>query len=136
MFGSDYGFDFFEQVSSSSTNRKYLNIKNTAKANEVAENFQKAGRIVVLQFWMSAQPPGTVIENDALCSAPFIDGETARDVEDPGAGGSGTHLFAAAFMTGKISVRALTGSVSTLESHAAALSGCSGAYPCIAVTLR
>ena len=39
-------------------------------------------------------------------------------------------------MTGKMSVRWATGRVSQLASQAAAQSGCSGAYPCMAVTLR
>jgi hypothetical protein len=62
---SDYGPNYLQQIQNEST-RNFLGLQNPVNAVKVAQQVQLAGRLIVLQFWASAQPENTEIETDAL----------------------------------------------------------------------
>lgn len=66
---SDFGFGYKEQMLHDADPDTFLNYRDPQKARALHSKFERAGRMVILQFWMSAQTDGTVIENDflALC---------------------------------------------------------------------
>jgi hypothetical protein len=62
---TDYGRNYLQQIQNEST-RSFLGLQDPAKAVKVAQQVQSAGRLIILQFWASAQPENTVIKNEAL----------------------------------------------------------------------
>lgn len=64
MVHHDYDFGSYELMTG--TSDIYFTIPNPQKTRRVQQKFQKAGRVMGLQFWMSALPEGNVIENETL----------------------------------------------------------------------
>jgi hypothetical protein len=64
MVHNDYSFDTFHRMKNS--NYYYNTIASPQNREKIRKQYEMVGRVIVLQFWMSAQPEGTVIENDGL----------------------------------------------------------------------
>ncbi|CAB9507566.1 Inherit from ascNOG: Methyltransferase [Seminavis robusta] len=64
MVHNDYAWDSYQNMKSISD---YFGLpRDSPRLGKVVQSFQRAGRVIVLQFWMNAQPEDTVIENDTL----------------------------------------------------------------------
>jgi hypothetical protein len=64
MVHNDYSQDYHQILQTMGP--KEMGTRDMRKARQVADDFHAANRVIVLQFWICAQPEGTCVENDSL----------------------------------------------------------------------